>query len=74
MALSELNLKYFAPLRVHVYLRRSFRYERMLGKSHNLYILHRQKEWRQVPCQGEACANQRRANDRRAQDRDPAGS
>ncbi|RLN39292.1 uncharacterized protein C2845_PM01G32790 [Panicum miliaceum] len=37
-------------------------------------VLRTFEEWRQVRCQGEACANQRRTNHRRAYDRDPAGS
>jgi hypothetical protein len=37
MALSELNLKYYAPLRVHVYLR-SFATNKCTGNLHRIYL------------------------------------
>ena len=79
MALSELNLKYFTPLRVLVCLHTIQGVSSYHGSvSQNLliflYLASTSSERRQVRRQGEACANQRRANDRGAHDRDPAGS
>lgn len=89
MALSELNLKYFAPLRVRTYLPILSAVNACIAQKYNptcnenlaqvifiyyLFIRRSSSERRQVRREGEACPNQRRADDCGAHDRGPAGS